>query len=181
MANLIDTTYFVYDCDLPTGSAYSDVTNFITRYEKEILTDLLGYELYTLVAASTELSGRLYDLINGKEYTKQYNGRDQKVKWNGLKNTDKISLIAYYVYYRYQLAKATLPGGSGELKPKVENGVNAELANKVMDAWHRMRELYGYEGQDILAPSAYNFLTKYATTYPEWVFTEIGKVNGFDL
>lgn len=181
MANLIDTTYFVYDCNLPTGSAYSDVTNYIARYEPEILTELLGYELAKLVIASTDTSGRLYELINGKEYTITYNGRDQIVKWNGLKNASKISLIAYYVYYRYQVAMASMPAGIGEQKPTIENGVSISLSMKAMDAWSRMRELYGYDGQDELSPSAYNFLTKYATTYPEWVFTEIGKVNAFDL
>jgi hypothetical protein len=181
MADLIDITYFVYEVNLPTGGTYSDVPNFIARYEKEILTELLGYELYALVAASTETSGRLFDLINGKDYTVSHNGRDQKVHWNGLKNTDKISLIAYYVYCKYNQAKATSESGSGSTKSKHENSYNADLSMKIMDAWHRMRELYGYNGQDKLAPSCYNFLTEYADTYPEWVFSEIGNVNAFDL
>lgn len=181
MADLISVDYFNYEINLPASGPYSDIVNFITRYEKEILVSLLGYELYKLVAASTATSGRLFDLINGVEYTVSTNGRDQLIKWNGLKNSDKISLIAYYVYYKYQQQKATMPGGSGEMKPKSENGVNADLSMKVMDAWYRMRELYGYSGQDLICPSAYNFLTENASTYPEWIFTEIGNVNAFDL
>lgn len=181
MADLIDITYFGFEITLPTGSAYSDVPAFITRYEKEVLAELLGYELYKLVAASSETSGRLYDLINGKEYTIKLNGRDQIIKWNGLKNAAKISLIAYYVYYKYKQAKASLSSGTGEVKPKTENGAIAEMSMKAMEAWYRMRELYGYVGQEDWKPSAYNFLKQYETTYPEWLFTEIGKVNAFDL
>jgi hypothetical protein len=177
---LIDRTYFNYEINLPVNSN-SDLSNFIDRFEPEILKSLLGYELYTLVAASTDTSGRLYDLINGKEYTVSYNGRDQKVKWNGLINTDKVSLAAYYVYYQYQRCKATLPGASGEVKLRHENSFNADLHVKIMDAWGRMRELYGYPGQFELEPSAYNFLTENEADYPEWIFTELGSVNAFDL
>ena len=181
MADLIDTTYFSYEITLPTGSAYSDVPGYITRYEKEVLTELLGYELYKLVADSSAGSGRLADLINGKEYTISLNGRNQMIKWNGLKNTDKISPIAYYVYYKYKQSKASLSSGAGEVKPKSENGNIADMSMKAMEAWYRMRELYGYEGQDEWQPSAYNFLKANEATYPEWLFTEIGKVNAFDL
>jgi hypothetical protein len=180
MSTLIDKSYFVYEINLPDGQ-YSDVTNYIVRYEREVLISLLGQELYALVAASSAGSGRLYDLINGKTYTVSYNGRDQQVKWDGLKNTNKVSLIAYYVYYQYQRNKATYASGSGEVKPKHENGYNADLSMKVMEAWHRMRELYGYVDQDTLYPSAYNFLYENSTDYPEWVFSEIGNINAFDL
>lgn len=178
--SLIDRKYFDFEINLPVNFN-SDLSNFIDRFEPEILKSLLGYELYSLVTANTDTSGRLYDLINGKEYTVSYNGRDQKIKWNGLINSDYISLIAYYVYYQYQRCKATLPGASGEVKLRHENSFNADLHVKVMDAWSRMRELYGYVGQSELEPSAYNFLKKNEATYPEWLFTEIGSLNAFDL
>ena len=59
MANLIDKKYFNYDINLP-DSEFSDVGNYITRYEKEILTRLLGYELYSEVSTSTETSGHIF-------------------------------------------------------------------------------------------------------------------------
>jgi hypothetical protein len=177
---LIDRNYFNFEINLPVN-ANSDLSNYIDRFEPEILKSLLGYELYTLVAASTDTSGRLYDLINGKEYTVAYNGRDQKVKWEGLVNADHKSLIAYYVYYQFQRCKATLPGASGEVKLKHESSFNADLHMKIMDAWSRMRELYGYAGQSELQPSAYNFLMANESDYPEWIFTEIGSMNAFDI
>jgi hypothetical protein len=180
MANLIDKTYFVYEVELP-GGQYSEVLNYITRYEKEILQKLLGYELWKEVSTSVATSGHIYDLINGKEYTISLNGRDQLLKWNGLKNTDKISLIAYYVYYMYQEAKSSITTPSGPVVTKNENSVRANLSEKITDIWSRLRELYGYEGQDEVEPSAYNFLHENEADYPEWIFTDIGHVNAFDL
>ena len=176
---IIDTTYFILDINLPVGT-YSDLTEYITRFEPEVLTKLLGYEAYTLMAANPTKQ-RWKDLIEGKEYTVDWDGRDQRIKWNGLKNSAKISLISDYVYYWYMRSKATLTGNVGEVKPKQENSFNAEAVAKVMNAWTRMRELYGYSGQTSIQPSAYNFLLENEDTYPEWVFSEIGRINSHDL
>lgn len=180
MATLIDKTYFNYDVSIKDG-AFNDVDNWVERYEKEILTQLLGYELYKLVANSTDTSGRLFDLINGAEYTVTFNGRDQLVKWNGLVNDDKVSLIAYYVYYQYWTHRTTLPAMTGRITPNLANSEQATMAINVSAAWSRLRELYGYAGQDALAPSCYNFLLANEDDYPELVFTSLGSVNAFDL
>lgn len=183
MANLIDTTYFVNDISLPTSGTYSDVTAFITRFEKEILKQVLGYELWEYVRDydANVSAQRIKDIVEGKEYTVSYNNRDQIIKWNGLKNDDKISLIAYYVYYQYMRAKATTTQVVGEVKPEQENSRQAQMNMKIMNTWTRLRELAGYSGQSDLQPSLYNFLLKYESTYPEWVFTDLGSVNSHDL
>jgi hypothetical protein len=180
MATLIDKSYFNFDVSI-SDSAFNDVDNWIDRYEKEILTQLLGYELYKLVANSTDTSGRLYDLINGKEYTVSHNGRDQLVKWNGLINEDKVSLIAYYVYYQYWRHRTTLPTMTGRATPKLANSEPSTMAVNIGESWARLVELYGYAGQDELAPSCYNFLLANEADYPELIFTAIGSVNAFDL
>lgn len=180
MANLIDKKYFNYEISVP-DSQFSDLDNYITRFEKEVLTSLLGYELYKEVIASTATEGPIFDLVNGKEYTVEFNGRDQLIKWNGLKNTDKVSLIAYYVYFNYQKQKATIPVATGRGKPTHENSTPVTMSITIHEAWSRMRELYGYEGQSDLTPSARNFLLANIDDYPEWVFTDCGKVNSFDL
>lgn len=177
---LIDKTYFRFDVSIPDGQ-FSDVENWIDRYEKEILTQLLGYELYKLVSTTTDKRGRLYDLLNGKEYPVSFNGRDQLVKWNGLINEDKVSLIAYYVFYQYYRHRTTLPSMTGRISPKLDNSEPATMAVMIGEAWSRLRELYGYSGQDELAPSAYNFLLANVDDYPELIFTELGSVNAFDL
>jgi len=177
--SLIDSTYFVYDINLPAGT-YSELANVIARYEPEILKRLLGYELYKDMVANPS-DARWVAFISGVEYTVDYDGRDQIIKWNGLINNDKISLIAYYVYYWYLRNQASITNNVGEIKPSQENSFNAESVAKAMNAYTRLIDLYGCAGQSELIPSAYNFLNENEDTYPEWVFKSLGKVNSHDL
>jgi len=177
--SLIDKTYFVFDINIP-DSDYNDLTTYITRYEKEILMKLLGFELYTLVAAYNISTSpqRIKDIVEGKEYE---TSDGKTMKWMGLANADKISLIAYYVYYWFVKNRNTTLQGIGTLKLKGENSENARAGIKISTAWHRLKLLYGDYGQGEYIPSAYNFLMKYESEYPEWVFEELGTVNNFDL
>ena len=176
--SIIDTSYFVKDISIPVGSL-SNLTNEIVKYEPEVLTMLLGYELYKLTLS--EASQRMTDLLTGKEYTVSYNGRDQLIKWNGFSNTELISLIAYYTYYCWQRNNQTHTSKTGENKPNQENSMIASGGIKAAAAWSRMRELYGYNLQSVLIPSCYNFLMEHESDYPELLFTEIGQINTFDL
>lgn len=172
-------SYYNYEINIPDDSVNSNLSNIISRYEPEILKRVLGYELWDLIKGDPTTPDRLNELINGVEYTESYNGRDQKVKWNGLKNSDNVSLIAYYVYFMWQKNHATSTTINGEVAPDVELSRRAAPAMKMSHAWHLMRELVGYNGQHVLEPSLYNFLKKHESTYPEWVFDEIGIVTWF--
>jgi hypothetical protein len=176
--SLIDKTYFVQEINIP-DSTYSDLTAYITKYEKEVLLRLLGYDIWKLVNAYSVSTSpqRIKDLVEGKEYTVG----DYTVKWDGLSNTNKVSLIAYYVYYFYVRNKSVILQTTGAMQSTGENVKNASPVMSVTEAWNRLEELYGYPGQYALEPSAYNFLMTYQSTYPEWVFEEIGNVNSFDL
>ncbi len=180
--SLIDQSYFVFDINLPVGT-YSSLPGYINRFEPEILTELLGYELAALVMAYDPDTSeqRIIDFVEGKEYTAIVNGRDVKVKWNGLINTQKKSLIAYYVYYWYVRANNTLTTGIGEAKAKTENGTMVDASQKVMNAAMRLAELYGNEYESEAMPSAYNFLKHHEADYPEWIFTPRRSINSHDL
>lgn len=178
--SIIDKTYFDdLDINIPDNEAET-LTASIVKYEPEILRMALGSTLYELmIAIPTDspykeiMDGEDYDIVSGDvTYT---------VKWNGLKNSDKISLIAYYVYYWWMRNHASLTVYSGEIKPGYENAAQASMAMKVSGAWLRLKELYGYPGQDIYQPSLYNFLTEHESDYPTWLFTALGSVNAFDL
>lgn len=178
MANLTDQTYFdSYPIKLPDGEN-SSRTELIDRYEPEILKKLLGYELWKLVAAYDAGTSpqRIKDLVEGKEYTVNHEGRVQTIKWNGLKNTEKESLITYYCYFFWQKNNASHTGNVGELTPKQQYSKIANGAEKAAHAWFLCRELYGFYGQDELEPSAFNFLTEFESEYPEWVFKKLGQV-----
>jgi len=176
--SLIDKTYFVKDINIP-DSTYSDLTAYIATNEKAILIKLLGYEIWKLVDAYNAVTSpqRILDLVEGVEYDVD----GYTIKWNGLKNTDLISLIAYYVYYLWLKDNTTFTTKSGELK---SIGENAEIANptvKMVNAWNKLRDLYGYSGQDSYEPSAYNFLLENEADYPEWLFSPIESTNVFGI
>ena len=100
MANIIDSTYFTGEILLTNKDALAtDLTQAINQYEKEILISLLGYKLYKLMSASPTVEP-YKSLIEGAEFDLTFAGITQTLKWEGLKNSAKISLIAYYVYYK---------------------------------------------------------------------------------
>ena len=179
--SIISSSYFEQEISIPTDSINSNIDDVITRYEPEILKKVLGYELWDLIKDNPTTPDRLNELINGVEYTVSYNSRDQKVKWNGLANTDLKSLIAYYVYFMWQTNHVTTTSNLGEKASLVETAQRADPSQKAAHAWYLMRQLVGYSGQDLSEPSLYNFLTKYKTTYPEWVFKDVGRVNMFGI
>jgi len=165
---LIDSTYFVLDIAIP-DSEYSNLDEYIVKYEREILMRLFGYELYTFVAAYNPNSEqRIKDIVLGKEYT--VNGK--LAKWNGLINDDKESLIAYYTYYWYVRNNATTLQTTGMMKMVSENAAPVSAIQKLSAAYIRFEELQ---------KSAYDYLTNHIDQYPEWEYTEEGSVNIFDL
>ena len=182
--SLIDNTYFINDIKLAVG-AYSTLSAYITKYEKEYLTKLLGYELATLVLAynSETSEQRIKDIVEGKEYTIDYNNRSQKIKWNGLKNTDLISPIANYVYCMYLAFEERNSTMQGQTFPVAENSVRADIIFGFINAYSRMKELSGYAGQSELEPSLYNFLLteEENDTYPDLIFTEFSSVSNWLL
>lgn len=168
--SLTDNTYFVRDCSIPIRSGFLDDTKkAIDRYEPEILEYILGYALAKLVIAYTSGSDqRIKDIVEGKEYTQG----TYTVHWNGLKNDDKVSICTYYVYIQYLKDKSMSFQNVGVIESAVENGVNVGPGSLIQRASASLRELIGYPGQDVYAPSLYNFLTTYSDTYPEWIWTE---------
>ncbi|NHJ85909.1 MAG: hypothetical protein FK734_10635 [Asgard group archaeon] len=141
----------------------------------------MGHELYNLVI-NNQNTEPYKSLINGKEYEVTYNGRTVKVKWNGLKNADKISLIAYYVYCYYLKQKATHISAVGAIKMKLENSDYANASNKIFSAWVKFSELYGDSNDSIIIPSAYNYLYENKDLFPEWEFTrKLVSMNGHGI
>lgn len=196
MANLIDSTYFKGEILLTNKTDLAtDITDAITRYEKEILISLLGYKLYKLMVATPTVEP-YKSLIEGAEFDVTFDGITQLQKWEGLKNTDKESLIAYYVYYKYQERNVTKPSAIGTVKLKAEAGETVTPLWKMINAWNRMIELYGFipdnwhgykmtiiqpDGNGIYdsLPSAYNYLSANIADFPDWIFTPLKPINPF--
>lgn len=179
--SLIDKTYFVNDINIPI-TTFNDavLTANITRWEPDLLRKVLGYDLSKLVMAYANPGSdqRIIDIVEGKEYSYD---TDHLVNWQGLKNTALISPIAYYVYYRYVRSQLVLFQSSGATAQESEHGTRADASQLLSGAWYEMRELLGYPGQDVYAPSLYNFLMANVDDYPELEFTDIGMINSFGI
>lgn len=186
---MINETYFVMDISLPDKKSDWDV--IIARYEKEILIKLLGYPLYSEfisgLAEETPLQKWL-DLRNGADFSFEYKGKTISTHWNGLINDEKISLLAYYVYYKYRYNTIINTTSIGDVVGKSENSEKVSDVPKLVYAWNEMVSLYGhtldsfsndnktYYNSD---PSAYNFLL--AKEYENWEFTRLDYQNSFGL
>ena len=178
--SLIDVTYFVRDISIPNpAAATSNLTTAIARYEPEILEYLLGYPLAKLVNAYNVSTSpqRIKDIVEGKEYT--YG--TYTVNWNGLKNTELVSLCAYYVYIEYLKDKSLSFQNVGVIESMVENGVNVGPSALIQRASLSLRELAGYYGQDCYKPSLFNFLRAYESTYPELIWNSYKPVNALGI
>jgi len=180
--SLIDSTYFIGRIALPIKK-YDLIADYITRYENQIIYKLFGYTLGNLIIAYNISTSpqRIKDIVEGKEYTiTDYSGvymptfGDVTIKWNGLKNTQLVSLIAYWVFYNYCLENQTNITAAGGIVPQVEDAINVGFAEKAVFAYRELTLLYGYRGQLSIEPSCFNFMYENYETYPEWIFESIG-------
>lgn len=160
--SLIDQSYFKGELLIPHLTQAVDIAALqllIDAKESELLTKLLGYELYKLYVAGITANTQKYkDIRDGKEYT---NSSGSLTKWVGLAftvGTIKKSLIANYVYCCYQINNYTFTTGSGE--KKTDLAINALPEDKVNRAWNEMVSW----NVDL-----YEFLSTNKVDYPEYV------------
>jgi len=194
MANLIDHTYFIGEISLPaqvlTGSL-ADIDPYIVKYEREALIEILGYTLYKQLKAEIDsgppavYTTKWDRLVNGHEYEIDYLGDAQLVKWNGLINSDKVSLIAYYIYYQYVKFHVSHTSGFGELFQAGENAARVSPSEKMVNAWNRFIDLRGKPSDYEINPTCYNFLNEFeddATNgYDKLLFTVLKHTNTFGI
>lgn len=194
MANLITADYFIREVNLPgnvLSGTLANITPYIEQYEREVLIDLLGYPLYKsllvgIAAGSPDYgSVRWKRLITGHEYDITYQGVDTQVKWNGLINDEKRSLLAYFIFYYYLKDHTTFTSNRGELAGLSENAVPFNPAQRLVKSWNLGRDLYGKTVDDLVNPTAYNFLYNFkddeTNGYDGWIFTPIDHLNTFSL
>jgi len=124
------------------------VQHFIRKHENDFLSEVLGLDLYAAMEAAMlidPLAQRFIDLRDGKVYTDQY-GKTRK--WAGLveDKSNKVSIIANYVYYWYQRNKHTATLSTGEQKTTNENSIPVTAGQKMVDSWNmvsrRVQELW---------------------------------------
>ena len=193
---LIDTLYFKTTIKFPSDDV-SIINAYAEQSEKDYLIKCLGYTLYKEFIegiAETSPAQKWIDLRDGKEYEVVANGEIHTVKWNGLINDDKISLLSYFTYFflsRYMSKTATL---NGTVANEQENGNLVSAKNLQVNAWNDAIDLYGNDiynkfqisselvtTENILKPTLYNFIYHANDlingTYAKWQFKELEKIN----
>lgn len=94
------------------------INGFIDKYEPQLLTELLGADLYTLLK-----EGLLEDPVLDK--------------WTALSDKVKVSIICY-VYYYYRIDNVTSFSGTGEIASVNENSKIVSGDAKMVARWNEM-------------------------------------------
>lgn len=199
MANIIDYTYLINEeVKIPIPNKVElrvGITDSINLYEGQILKHLLGYKMWkemkaaydaSLDAVPVPLITKWANLINGAEFEFEYNGKTYFDKWIGLKNTQKQSLIANYVYFFHRRYNISQYSSIGETISNAENSRVINPYSKLVNSWNKMIEMYGETGVCSTEntsyihwnekPSAYNFMLANISDYPDWKFTKLDMI-----
>lgn len=151
---IIDHSYFIGEISIPNISkvdVQDRMNAFIDKYETELLTNLLGYEVYNSFKAGgidqVPTEQKWKDVLYGLDFT-AWDGRTHH--WYGFKGTGNYprSPIANYVYFHWMKDAVSQTSALGEVSNKSENASLMSPAPKMVRAWNEMidwlRELVSY-------------------------------------
>lgn len=184
---LIDTSYFLNkSVFIPsvvehpsigtfTPSKNEALTNFIGEKEYQLLVNTLGFQQYAELSQQLETDGtfkpdalqKWKDLVDGKG------------SWLGLRykiGNNKVSLIAYYVYF-YWLGQDYLTYTTeGIQQQEAANSITIAPNNRQVNAWNEFVKRYGgYYNQQRLN---YSFFRNWNGLGMQW---GNNKLNGNDV
>lgn len=215
---IIDTSYFQYKpvyipnsvtvasaLPNPTPTAKSQVQQFIDSKEYELLLSALGHEQLTeLLSQFTETGAWIEEPL--QKWVDLVDGKDE---WRGLRytyGTNKISLIAYYVFYFYLTEDFKTYNTTGIQVSQSENAISAAPNDKTAKAWNEFVRMYNgfdigrygtnmptffnnWNGTGMMWAgnnkqnqiSLYDFMTKNNDIYDTGKFTLYPVINSFGL
>ena len=180
MALYIDSTYFFGILQVPNLGDTANAANFaaiLTKYEKTFLKKFFGYEFAQVLIAEYALpipTARAVGIVEGGTFT---DGKGITRTWQGLKNDDKESPLANYVYFFWQKINVTKTMQARESIQLTENSVRVNPSAKVTAVYNEMvkmgkeLECYLYYKKDV-----YPELEKHII--PSSLLT---KINAFDI
>jgi len=160
MTNFVTITDFTGDRNIDIQDKYlTDFNNFITKYQKEVLIKLLGYDLYlafeTGLAVLPTPDAKWTNLKNGSTY--QVDGINKQ-------NPGLIDIVAYYVYCKHVSTNFEQYLSLGVTASNIEGGTVVSPENKITNGWNNMLNYYYM---------VYDFIAQNETDYPNWDFTKL--------
>jgi len=201
----IDTSYFSGNIDIPFEN--KDTSSFNSKYivplEEYILVKILGRKLYDeFITGINEATPdqKWIDLRDGVLFDIEHNGNEYPIKWNGLINTEKKSLISYYIYIEWLKGNYTQLLGTGIAISDKKNAKTVDVREKYLFAENQAVNLIGEypiaktelnkivlpDDMDvdyikIFEPTLLNFLYHNKDDYTSWVFSPLKKSNYWDI
>lgn len=157
---------------------------FCDENEAEILKQLLGLDLYNDFIAGLNPDSVDYPeekwqkLLDGAEYT--YNGITYE--WKGMRKLLRPFIFSMWLRDNYDNYNET-----GVSVAKVENAEMISPALRIVQAWNKF---YGMAGDSTKCYTSktynhkntlYGFLKVNFTDYSNWVYTDVGSMNRFNL
>ncbi|WP_421809059.1 hypothetical protein [Flagellimonas sp.] len=161
------------------SSSTNNLDTVLKRYERQLLLDALGVELYNgLVLAMDDLPNaaqKWQDLVDGLDYV-----LDGKMyRWEGLKGKNKDGLLAHYVYCMYLRQDEIDYSTTGMKRNAVENALRASFTEKYVAAWSNFINMY--QGDNVVNRSLKQYLGDNEADFPIDGFKCYGKVNRFGI
>ena len=157
MANITDSTYYEAGKKfIPNNNnqnteiagvpnVVSAIDDFIVKYERELLIDVLGITLYnelnTALADLPNADIKWQNLVNGVEYVKD----SVTYRFDGLRGFEKDSLVSFYVFCKYMENDESYYSTTGVTKSNAQNANNFTPTRKYLDAWYIFLEKYQNE------------------------------------
>lgn len=146
MNRFITNSDFVGDKFIPLGQ--NDITLFnqtITVYQKRILLDLLGWDLYLAFEAGLAedpIPAKWSNLKDGDSsaYEVSFNGEDHSIKYEGMSE-----MLIYLIWFYYMRDLARKMAYSGKVLPKNENSQVVIADDEMVRNHNKGIELYGYD------------------------------------
>lgn len=117
------------------------ICSYIERYERELLEETLGVDVYNEIVNSSDNFSGADDKIKNLVLGTIYELSDKKVKWGGLKN-----MLVPYIYYRFLQDQTEIFGTFGIERTK---GVNSDAVSSIAKATRAHRDFFNkYQGED---------------------------------
>ena len=171
MANLVTAAQFIGDINLPgqvLSGSLATIDSYITKYEKEALIDLLGYDLYKELKAEIDSVPQVFTakwsaLVNGSEFLIG----NYTHKFDGL-----ADMLCYYVYFNYLKDNVNNYESIGAVIPVGENSQRTSPMGLMTSAWNIYRVKFSVAMQYIIVNHA---------NYPLWIAFRPGTINSFGI
>jgi hypothetical protein len=137
---VIDKTYFIRELNIAQLSDVAVAESldlFIAKYEpiflKRLFGPVLGAEI--LIGSLEEQPSPIIEfLLDGGLFEQDGN----IYTWDGLRNANKISPIANFVFFHFVNDRITQQSGIGEVKPLGQNSEVVSADERLVMVWNEM-------------------------------------------